>query len=96
MKTNVAPAQRLDRRALDGDIRAVTVNPVIDSLLNTVSGLLAVLNEHRQILAINDIFLKMLNIDDANRALGRRPGKAIGCIHRDAAAGGCGTSVFTI
>ena len=94
MKTNFAPAQRLNREALDADISAVAVNPVIDSLLNTVSGLLAVLNEHRQILAINDAFLKMLGIDDADRALGLRPGEAVGCVHRDAAAGGCGTSVF--
>jgi len=94
MKTNVAPTQRLNREALDGDISAIAVNPVIDSLLNTVSGLLAVLNEHRQILAINDAFLKMLGIDDADHSLGLRPGEAIGCIHRAAAAGGCGTSVF--
>ncbi|MBC2711392.1 MAG: HAMP domain-containing histidine kinase [Desulfosarcina sp.] len=94
MKTYFAPAQRLDREALDDDITAAIANPVIDGLLNTVSGLLAVLNEHRQILAINDTFLEMLSIDDADHALGLRPGEVIGCIHRDVNEGGCGTSPF--
>ena len=94
MKTYFAPAQRLDREALDTDISAAITNPVIDGLLNTVSGLLAVLNEYRQILAINGSFLDMLGIDDAERALGLRPGEIIGCIHRNANEGGCGTSPF--
>lgn len=94
MKTYFAQAQRLDREALDADISAATANPVIDGLLNTVSGLLAVLNEYRQIIAINDSFLDMLGVEDAELALGLRPGEVIGCIHRNANEGGCGTSAY--
>ena len=94
MKTFFAPAERLEREALIPDISAVAVNPIIKALLNTVSGMLAVLNEHRQILALNDGFLKLLGISDAESALGLRPGEALRCIYRDANEGGCGTSAY--
>jgi hypothetical protein len=94
MKTHFASAYRLEKKRLATDVSAATANPVIDGLLGTVSGLLAVLNEHRQILVINDSFLKMLGIEDAGPALGLRPGEAIGCIYRDVGAGGCGTSAY--
>lgn len=94
MKTYFAPAERLSREKLQGDIDSAVANPVIDGLLHTVSGLVAVLNEHRQILAVNDAFLSMLGIDNAERALGLRPGEAIGCIHHGANEGGCGTSSY--
>jgi hypothetical protein len=92
METTSQPGQRLENRPLDADIRAAAVNPVIDALLKTVSGLLAVLNENRQILAINNAFLNMLGIDDIEQVLGLRPGQVIGCIHRSANDGGCETS----
>ncbi|WP_419660225.1 two component system sensor histidine kinase [Desulfosarcina variabilis str. Montpellier] len=94
METFYAPAQRLDRQDLTPDIRVVSVNPIIKAMLNTVSGMLAVLNEHRQILALNDAFLKLLGIHDAENALGLRPGEALQCIYRDAHEGGCGTSAY--
>jgi len=53
-----------------------------------------VLNEHRQILAVNDSLLDMLGIDDAKTALGLRPGEALKCIHACEMPGGCGTSEY--
>ena len=94
MKTFYAPAQRLDRQDLIPDINVVAVNPIIKALLNTVSGMLAVLNEHRQILALNDGFLKLLGIHGPENALGLRPGEALQCVYRDANQGGCGTSAY--
>lgn len=94
MKTFYAPAHRLEREDLAPDIGAVAVHPIIKALLNTVSGLLAVLNEHRQILALNDSFLKLLGIHDAESVLGLRLGEALGCTYRDANQGGCGTSAY--
>lgn len=94
MKTYFTPAERLTREMLQRDIDSAVANPVIDGLSHTVSGLVAVLNGHRQILAVNDAFLAVLGIDDADLALGLRPGEAIGCIHHDANDGGCGTSRY--
>lgn len=96
MNPILAIDQRLDGDALEDDISAAIINPVVSGLLNTVSGLLAVLNEHRQILALNDAFLHLLGIDDPQRALGLRPGEALGCIYHEAGESGCGTSAHCV
>jgi signal transduction histidine kinase len=92
MKKSDPTGQRPENEALAADVRAAAVNPVIDALLKTVSGLLAVLNENRQILAVNNAFLNLLGIEDIEHVLGLRPGQGIGCIHRNADNGGCETS----
>lgn len=53
---------------------------------------MAILNEQRQILALNDSLLESLGIDNATEALGLRLGEAIECIHAHERPGGCGTS----
>jgi hypothetical protein len=72
----------------------INENIIFNRLLLMVDGLVAILNEHRQILAVNDNLLKILGIDDAKTILGLRPGEAIGCIHSEDMPGGCGTSEF--
>jgi hypothetical protein len=85
-------------RAREGDLRRqieeVSSNPVIDALVASVSGLLAVLNEHRQIVALNDTLLNAIGVKDSGEVLGLRPGEAIRCVHADELAGGCGTSRY--
>jgi signal transduction histidine kinase len=92
VETHFAPAARASNETLRREIKNISNNPVIDTLLNAVGGLLAVLNEQRQILTINNTLLEALGIDDANEVLGLRPGEAIHCIHAHEHPGGCGTS----
>ncbi len=92
MKTYFAPAERSSRSELTRLIPILSKNPVINGLLTAVSGLLAVLNEHRQILALNETLLEMIGIDDAGKALGLRLGEALQCVHAHEMAGGCGTT----
>ena len=92
--TFFAPAGRRGNERLAVEISAVTRNPVIDAVLTSVSGLLAVLNERRQILAINDALIDMLGISDASQIPGLRPGEAIGCAHSAEGPDGCGTSRY--
>ncbi len=94
VKTFFAPPERASDDELQAEIAFVSHNPILDGLLHSVSGLLAVLNEHRQILAVNDSLLEMLGIDDAKTALGLRPGEALKCIHACEMPGGCGTSEY--
>jgi hypothetical protein len=94
METFYASPERAAREELEKDIRSIHNDPVISGLMNILSGLLAVLNEHRQILAVNDYYLRLLNLDDARRIIGLRPGESINCIHADELPGGCGTSEF--
>jgi signal transduction histidine kinase len=93
MKSTDLPGQPPENETLAADVRAAVDNPVIDALLKTVSGWLAVLNEDRQILAINNAFLNLLGIEDSEHVLGLRPGQAIGCIHGHSEVGGCETAM---
>lgn len=90
--THFAPAERAGESVLHTDIQLVSQNPVIDGLLKTSAGLLAVLNEQRQVLAINDTFMQMLGINSPDQLFGLRPGEVIHCVHAHDMPGGCGTS----
>ena len=94
MKSHFAPAARKGEKELRDEIEFISNNPVIDTLLESVTGLLAVLNEERQILAVNNKFLETLGVDDAGAVLGLRPGEALKCDHAHDMPGGCGTSRF--
>ncbi|MEW6428854.1 MAG: PAS domain-containing sensor histidine kinase [Thermodesulfobacteriota bacterium] len=94
METRFASPERSDHDDLQIDIGNIVHNPFFDGVLTAASGLVAVLNRHRQVVAVNDSFLDMLGISDPEKVLGLRPGEAIGCIHADETAGGCGTGRF--
>jgi len=69
------------------------MNPVIDGVMRSVGGMVAVLNEHRQILTVNNELLRTMGID-GGAVLGLRPGEAIRCEHAREMPGGCGTSRY--
>lgn len=92
--THFAPAEKTDNKELTAEIEIVNNNPVVSGLLHSISGLIAVIDEHRQIIAVNDSFLKVLGIDDAATVLGLRPGEALQCVHSEDAPAGCGTTRF--
>jgi signal transduction histidine kinase len=94
METYFAKAEKADKNEIIREIEIVNKNPVMTGLLHSVSGLLAILDEHRQIVALNDSFMKMLGIDDPSECLKLRPGEALRCIHADEEPAGCGTTRF--
>lgn len=91
--TYFASPERESGIQLENSIKFATENPVITSILDSVYGLLAVLNQDRQILAVNSDFAAHLGIDDPATVLGLRPGEAINCIHVKDNPNGCGTGV---
>jgi hypothetical protein len=92
--TFFAAAGRASEEELNKEIEIISNNPVVDGLLTSVSGLLAVLNNHRQVIAVNESFMQMLGINDPEKSLGLRPGEALKCIHCDEGPDGCGTSKY--
>lgn len=94
MQTHFAPAERTSPQELDLEINAVSNNPILTTMLQSVGGLLVILDENRQIVALNDSFLEILGIKDSSTAFGLRPGEAVHCIHARENAGGCGTSRY--
>lgn len=67
-------------------------NPVTQAILASVEGYALILNEQRQVVAVNTSALAYLNVDAADELVGLRPGEAFGCSHHDETPGGCGTS----
>ncbi|WP_417908863.1 sensor histidine kinase [Candidatus Electronema sp. PJ] len=94
MHSYFASPERTDEETLAAEIDFAGRNPVICGLLSSVGGMLAVLDEHRQLVALNDEFLQMLGVDHPAHVLGLRPGEALHCLHAHKEPGGCGTSKY--
>jgi K+-sensing histidine kinase KdpD len=94
MKTFFAPPERADKDLLTSEIDVISNSPVMSALLHTVNGLLAVVNEHRQVVALNDSLLETLGVNDPSESLGLRPGEILNCIHAHEDPAGCGTTRY--
>ncbi len=94
METHFASPERATKSKLIDQRATLSQNLVIDGLLNTVGGLLAILNKHRQIISLNDSLLNKLEIENPLEALGLRPGEAMSCVHAKGLPAGCGTTKF--
>ncbi len=90
--TYFARPERATADVVRRQVETLVDNPVVDGILASAAGVVAVLNEHRQILAVNRAFLADLGVEDPEGVLGLRPGEAIGCAHADDMPGRCGTS----
>ena len=94
MQTHFATADRTTASELSNEIELVRNSSVIAKMLHSVGGLLAVLDENRQIVALNDTFLQVLGVKDTGSVFGLRPGEAVHCIHARKELAGCGTSRY--
>ncbi|OPL18116.1 MAG: hypothetical protein AVO35_06330 [Candidatus Aegiribacteria sp. MLS_C] len=94
METHFAPAERVTESQLTREVRWISGSPVVTGILQNVGEMLAVLDEHRQIVALNESFMKMIGMESPAEALGLRPGDALGCVHSDGEPAGCGTTEF--
>ncbi len=62
-------------------------------MLDSVSDIILVLNEHRQIVYANRMLQETFDLEDT-RIQGLRPGEALDCVHAYEPPGGCGTTVY--
>lgn len=86
-----APAARASPRALRREAEACLANPVARFLMESLDGLVLILDAHRQVLATNARVRELVDgTPDALR--GQRPGEVFRCVHADEGPGGCGTS----
>ena len=93
LPTSFAPAERDGDEALVAQMRALASGVGRSPLLGSISEILAILNEHRQVVYCNRRLLELLgaSLEDV---LGKRPGAVLGCIHSRETPGGCGTTEF--
>ena len=94
MNSYFAKPERTDEKELNLEIQIVNKHPLMSSLLHSVSGLLVIVDENRQVIAINDSFLKLIGVENPSKTLGLRLGEALKCVHAHDEPAGCGTSKF--
>lgn len=92
--TYYAPAERASPDQLREQLEHVAHDPVVDGLMRAIHGLLAVLNEQRQVLALNESLLRLLGLDNAAETLGLRLGQVVKCAHAEHPPAGCGTTPY--
>ncbi len=92
--TYFAPAQRARQIEIENTVQLVTQSPVTTALLRSATAMMCILNEHRQIVALNTAYLDSLDLAHADDVIGLRPGEAMRCIHANDHKGGCGTGPF--
>ena len=90
--TFFAPSERASDFEIAAQINAVSVEPIISIFIDAVPEMILVLNEHRQIVAVNKKLLSTFGVSDQTVLNGMRPGEAVSCVHSGEGPGGCGTS----
>lgn len=88
----LASSKQTDPLVLVDQIRVVNASPIFDEVMSSMLGILVVLNEELEIVALNDAFLNELGVYDAESSLGLKLGKTIGCVNAQKAEEGCGTT----
>ncbi len=91
--THFADPSRAMPEILARQVTLACGHPVVTSLLETIGGMVLVLNSCRQVVATNTAFLQRLGFTDPSAALGLRPGEVMGCTHASTAPNGCGTGL---
>jgi len=94
--TFFAPAARLDQEQVSSQIREVLGSPVTDGILRAADCLVAILNEQRQVISVNEQLLRWLGIEDAGTLLGLRIGDMVGCENAAKGPSGCGTTPWCV
>lgn len=92
METYFAPAPKTEPRKFENQLADISQSQIMDTLLKTSAGILVVLNEDRQIVAMNHSFLENLEMDNIQEVLGLRLGESLGCTHAYEQPAGCGTT----
>jgi len=94
MDTYFAPPTRVKKRILRNQIESICNSTVMDTLLTASNGLMVVINDSRQIVALNQSFMQTLGISDHEKVLGLRLGETLHCKHAFDEPNGCGTTKY--
>jgi K+-sensing histidine kinase KdpD len=92
VSTYFAPPGRSNEEDLQLQVDKLINNPIVDVILNSVNSYVMILNENRQVLAVNPEVLEALNVQNPACLIGLRPGEAFHCNYYPQGPGGCGTA----
>ena len=90
LSTFFAPAERSSDLDLRLEAEQCMANPVACFLMESMDGLVLILDRNRQVLATNERVRDV--VGSAVETMGHRPGELFGCVHHHEGTTGCGTS----
>ena len=91
-ETFFAPAGRATHEELETLSRLVNESALFQAVLDAVDGYMLILNQQRQVLAMNRQVATDLGLEHPECLIGARPGELLGCVHVSEGPDGCGTS----
>ncbi|MEE8349018.1 MAG: hypothetical protein V3R94_05585, partial [Acidobacteriota bacterium] len=92
LDTFFAPAERATKEQLEREVANIASSSVVRGLVQSVAGLLAILNDKRQVVSVNQEMLSHLGVENISDILGLRIGDVLGCEHASEGPAGCGTT----
>lgn len=90
--TEFAPAERATLEELERLSDFINQDELADALLQAIPGYVMLINQQRQIVAVNKAMLCATGVSNSAELVGRRPGEALNCTYSCDTPGGCGTS----
>ncbi len=90
--TYFAPAPRAKMEKVKEQALTIMESPDFQRVTNAVSNIIMILNEDRQLLFANNRLCELIQNNNIQNLMGKRPGEILGCIYSDKTTGGCGTS----
>ena len=90
--SHFAPAARLPMNKVMEQFQVVSKLQEIQSVFDALPNVIMILNQYRQLVHCNQALLELLNLDNPNIILGRRPGEILACEHACENQAGCGTT----
>lgn len=94
LKTYFDIPERKDLSDVRNEASFFSQYPLLNQVLEGFPEMVYVLNEYRQIIALNSRSINLSHSDGDNSIIGKRFGEMINCIHSDVEEAGCGTSKF--
>ncbi len=91
-KSHFTSALRLSSEQILKEHELISLQKFFNEIFGTIAGIGAIINKHRQIVFVNNDFLKLLGVDGIESVLGNRVGEVLTCIHAINETGGCGTT----
>lgn len=93
IQSQYAPAERSSEEEITKAYNFFSENKTVTEIVNSVSQMLVILNENRQIIFANNLFTETFGFH-GEKIIGKRPGEAVNCLHSTQSKGGCGTTEF--
>lgn len=92
LQTHFLPPERVPLNIIKKSNADILSFEHLNEILNSISSLMLIINEKRQIVFANNKILETIGKENIDHILGFRPGEMLSCIYSDKYPCGCGTS----